>query len=267
MRNGGEYTLGNSIGTVEKAVDILCLFSTEHTELSALEIAGKLGMPLSTAYKYLQAFQKKQFLQKNETTNKFYPGLSILKLGMLAAEKTSVIETASPYMKSLVEHSLETAFLTVLDGLNVVCVDVRESPRVLRFTTRKGSTLPLYAGAPGKAVLAFKDQSFIDYLIEVTGLVKLNRNTITDIEQLKNELAAIRVEGLSRSDSEYSSDVCSMAAPIFDHRGEVIASLSLAGPAERIFGENQQSFSELVKESARGISTELVYVGNRKEYF
>jgi DNA-binding IclR family transcriptional regulator len=258
--------VGSSIGTVEKAVDILCLFSSEHPELSALEIAEKLGMPLSTAYKYLQAFQKKQFLSKSETSNKFYPGLSILKLGLLAAEKTSVIEVASPFLRLLVDRSLETAFLTVLDGLNVVCVDVKESPRVLRFTTGKGSSLPLYAGSPGKAVLAFKDKSFIDKVIGATGLIRLNKNTITDIEQLKNELAVIRKEGFSASDSEYVSDVCSLAAPIFDHKGEVIASVSLAGPAERIFGDNRQKLIDLLKESARGISSELGYVESQRKH-
>ncbi len=258
--------MSRSIGTVEKAVDILYLFSSEHPELSALEIAEKLGMPLSTAYKYLQAFLKKKFLLKNEKTNKFYPGLNALRLGLLAAEKTSVTEIASSFLESLVDRSLETAVLTVPDGLQVVCIDVRHSPRPWRITTDRGSTLPLYAGAPGKAILAFKDESLIDYVIEATGLVRLNKNTITDIKQLKNELAVIRKEGFSASDSEYVSDVCSLAAPIFDHKGEVIASVSLAGPAERIFGDNRQKLIDLLKESARGISSELGYVESQRKH-
>lgn len=250
----------NSLGTLEKALDLLCLFTSEHTELSAPEIAEKLNMPLSSTYKYLQAFQKRQFLSKNERSNKLYLGLTVLKLGLLASQKTSVIEIASPHLNDLVGRSLETAFLTIPDGLNVVCVDVRESPRVLSITTRKGSTLPLYAGSPGKVVLAFKNQSFIDYLIETTGLAKLNINTITDIEQMNEELAAIRRLGFSASNSEYVSGVSSLAAPIFDHRGHVVASISLAGPAERILGDNKQRLIDLVKESAKDISSELGYV-------
>lgn len=255
----------NSPGTLEKALDLLCLFTSEHLELSASEIAEKLNMPLSSTYKYLQAFQKRQFLSKNERSNKYYLSLTILKLGLLAAEKASVIETASPHLNALVDRSLETAFLMVPDGLNVICADVRESPRVLKITTRRGSTLPLYAGSPGKAVLAFKDQSFIDRLIETTGLAKLNMNTITDIEQMKEELAAIRRLGYSQSDSEYVSDVSSVAAPIFDYTGQVIASVALAGPAERIFGDNQQRLVDLVKESARDISSKMGYSENLRK--
>ncbi len=255
-----------SIGTLEKALEILQLFTLGRAELSAPEIAAKLGMPLSTAYKYLQTFQQKQFLSKNERTNKYYPGLSILRLGLFAAAKTSVLEVSAPYLESLVEQSLETAVLTVLDGLNMVCVDVKESPRVLRITTGKGSTMPLYAGSPGKAVLAFRDQSFIDYVIKTTGIAKVNRNTITEIEQLKEELARIRRQGFSESDSEYVADICSLAAPIFDYKGQAIASISVAGSAERILGENKKNLVGLVKESAKGISSELGYVENPRKY-
>ncbi|MDR3568805.1 MAG: IclR family transcriptional regulator [Syntrophobacteraceae bacterium] len=252
--------MANSIATLEKALELLQLFTLGRSELSAPQIAAKLGMPLSTAYKYLQTLQKNQFLSKNERTNKYYPGLSILKLGLFAAEKTSVMEVASAYMESLVERSLETAVLTVLDGLNVVCVDVKEAPRVLRITTTKGSTLPLYAGSPGKAVLAFKDQAFIDHVIEATGIVELNKNTITRIEGLREELALIRRQGYSESNSEYVADICSVAAPIFDYKGQAIASLSVAGSAERILGQNKENLVGMVKESARGISSDLGYV-------
>lgn len=259
--------MSNSIGTLGKALELLQLFTVEHAELSAPEIAAKLSMPLSTAYKYLQTFQENQFLSKNQATNKYYPGLAILRLGLFAVEKTSVMEVASPYMESLAARSLETAFLTVLNGFNMVCVDVKESPRVLRITTGKGSILPLYAGSPGKAVLAFKDQSFIEHVIKTTGIVRLNKNTITEIDRLKEELALIRQQGFSQSDSEYVADICSVAAPIFDYKGQVIASLSVAGSAERILGENKENLVGLVKESSRGISSELGYVESMRKYF
>ena len=251
--------MGTSFGTLEKAIDILCLFNPEHPELTAQEIAQQLSIPLSTAYKYLQVFHDRKFLSKNGRTNKFFPGLSMLKLGFLAAEKTSILEIAPKYLKSLADRSLETAVLTVADGMNVVCVDIRVSSRAVKFITGKGSTMPLYAGSPGKAVLAFKAPSFIDQLIQTTGLAKLNKNTITEIEPLKNELATIRKQGFSESDSELETEVCSVAAPIFDYKGEAIAAIAVAGPAERIFRENKQNLIDLVKACANGISVELGY--------
>ena len=211
----------------------------------------RLSIPLSTTYKYLQVFKNKQLLSKNDQTNQFYLGLTILKLGLLAAKKTPVMEIAAPYLKLLADRSLETAILVVGDGPNAICADIIESPRAVKFMTAKGYTMPLYAGAPGKMLLAFKDTSFIDQLIETTGLARLNKNTITDSEKLKRELADIRRQGYSESDSEFESDVCSVAAPIFDYKGQVIASISVAGPAERIFRENKERLIDLVKESAK----------------
>ncbi|EKD64515.1 MAG: Transcriptional regulator, IclR family [uncultured bacterium] len=261
----GRFILGKSFGSLEKAIDILCLFESEHLELSAQEIADRLSIPLSTTYKYLQVFKNKQFLSKNDQTNQFFLGLTILKLGLLAAKKTPVMKIASPYLKLLSDRSLETAILVVGDGQNAICADIIESPRAVKFMTAKGHTMPLYAGAPGKTLLAFKDPAFIDQLIETTGLAKLNKNTITDSEKLKRNLADIRRLGYSESDSEFESDVCSVAAPIFDYKGQVIASISVAGPAERIFRENKERLIDLVKESANRISSELGYGKTREE--
>lgn len=248
---------GKSFGTLEKAVDILCLFDSRHQELSAQEIAQRLGMPLSTAYKYLQVFHNKRFLSRDDHSNKYFLGLTILKLGLLATEKLSMLEIAAPYLKTLADRSLETALLTILDGMHVVCVDVIESPRAIKFITGRGSVMPLYAGSPGKAVLAFKDSSFIDEVITSTGLARLNRNTITGGDQLKSELSKIKIKGYSESDSEIESDVCSLAAPIFDYKNQVIGSIVVAGPADRIFKDNKYTLIDLVKQCAKNISSEI----------
>lgn len=158
---------------------------------------------------------------------------------------------------------METAALTVLDGLGLVYVDVVESPRPVKLSVGKGSTLPLYAGSPGKAVLAFKDRAFIDRVIDATGLAKLGKNTITEPKGLDAELARIRSLGYSESDSEFDLGVASIAAPLFDHKGGVLASLSVAGPADRVM-QNKHELIGLVTEAARSISAELGYGSNQK---
>jgi DNA-binding IclR family transcriptional regulator len=248
--------------TLEKVINILCLFDTRHPELSAQEIAQKVGMPLSTTYRYLKVLLNKQLLSKDES-NKFFPGLAIVKLGLVAAERISVIDIAHPHLKALAASCLETVALTVLDGLGLICIDAIESPRPVKLSVRKGSVLPLYAGSPGKAVLAFTDQSFIDRVIETTGLVKLGKNTITDRDDLERQLALIRRLGFSESDSEFDLGVASVAAPIFDHKAKVIASISAAGPSDRI-AANKPMLIEQVMETARTISSELGF-GKNKE--
>lgn len=255
--------MNKPFNTLEKVLDVLFLFDMQHQELSAQEIADRLAMPLSTTYRYLQVFLKNGILSKEESTGRFHLGLTIAKLGFLACEKISVIGVCHPYLKPLADSSLETAALTVLDGLGLVYVDVVESPRPVKLSVGKGSILPLYAGSPGKAVLAFKDQAFIDHVIETTRLAGLGRNTITEPDRLNEELARIRSLGFSESDSEFDLGVASIAAPIFDHTGGVIASLSVAGPSDRVM-QNKPKLIGPVMDAARSISSELGYGKNRK---
>lgn len=168
------------------------------------------------------------------------------------------MEISHPYLKSLAESCLETAALTVFDGTGLIYVDVVESPRPVKLSVGKGSILPLYAGSPGKVVLAYKDPAFIEHVIETTGLVKLGKNTITGSDELKRELACIRRRGFSESDSEFDIGVRSVAAPIFDFKGRVIASISAAGPSDRI-SENRSVLIEQVMETAQAISLDLGY--------
>ncbi len=255
--------MNKSFNTLEKVMDVLYLFDLEHQELSAQQIAEGVKMPLSTTYRYLQAFLKRGILARDDLTGRFCLGVAVARLGFLACERISVIGVCHPYLKPLAEMSMETAALTVLDGLGLVYVDVVESPRPVKLSVGKGSTLPLYAGSPGKAVLAFKDRAFIDRVIDATGLAKLGKNTITEPKGLDAELARIRSLGYSESDSEFDLGVASIAAPLFDHKGGVLASLSVAGPADRVM-QNKHELIGLVTEAARSISAELGYGSNQK---
>jgi DNA-binding IclR family transcriptional regulator len=102
-------------------------------------------------------------------------------------------------------------------------------------------------------------------MIQSEGLVKLNRNTITDPEQLKRELELIRVQGFTQSDSEVDVGAAAVAAPIFDQKGETVAGLTVAGPSGRILGENRQKLIGMVTDSAQRISFELGYVEIQKK--
>jgi IclR family transcriptional regulator, KDG regulon repressor len=256
--------VSRSFGTLEKAVEILSLFDPQRQEWSAQEISENLDMPLSTAYKYLQVFLKKSFLSRSEKTNKYRLGLALYRLGILASMKMSVIEISAPHLETMARSSLETALLTIIDGMEVLCVDAVESPRMVKLTIRRGVSLPLHAGAPGKAILAFQKTPFLRAMIETKGLEKLTRNTITIPARLEEELAAIRRQGFSQSDSEVDPGAGSLAAPIFDRDGKVTASVSIAGPVDRILGENRSKLIDLVMACGRKISLELGHLEPRK---
>jgi len=252
--------MSNPFASLEKAIAILTLCESEHRGLSAQEISQKLGMPLSTTYKYLDIFLRNNFLSKDERTKKFFFGMMIFKMGNLAAERISIVNIARPHMIMLSRQCKETVLLTVIHDMEALCVESIESPRMVRLSIRKGATLPLHAGSSQKILLAYQDEYFIDTLIENKGLVRFNENTITDPEKLERELELIRRQGFTESDSEIDPGAGSVAAPIFGFNGSITAGLTVAGPTDRIFGENREMLIDAVTDYAQKISFELGYV-------
>ncbi len=252
--------MNKSFGSLEKAIQILSLFDSGVAELSAQDISKALSIPQSTTYNYLKVFLQNEFLQKNEKTNKFFLGFKIFKLGIFAAENISLVKIARPHLESIAARSKETTVLTVIDGVDVLCVDSVDSPKLVKLTMKKGVRLPLHAGAPSKALLAYQAPAFIDDLITGDALVKLNKNTITQPEALERELATIRCQGISTSNSEVDLGAAAISVPIFDHNGGAIASISLVGLTEAIFREDNQILIDLLKAASEKISSELGYV-------
>ena len=252
--------MNKSFGSLEKAIQMLSLFDSGVSELSAQEISKTLSIPQSTTYNYLKVFLQNEFLQKNEKTNKFCLGFKIFKLGIFAAENISLLKIARPHLESIAARSKETAVLTVIDGLDVLCVDTVESPRLVKLTMKKGVRLPLHAGAPSKALLAYQAPAFVNDMIKRKAFEKLNRNTITQSEDLERELASVRTQGFSTSNSEVDLGAAAISVPIFGHDGRAIASISLIGPAEAIFRDDNKILINLLREASEIISSELGYV-------
>jgi DNA-binding IclR family transcriptional regulator len=248
-----------SFGSLEKAIRILSLFDSEHPELSAQEISETLNTPLSTTYNYLKVFLKHQILSRDEHTNKFHLGFKIFKLGVLAAQHMSLLEIARPYLISIAARSRETVTLTVIDGLDILCVDTIESSRPVRFTMKRGGKLPLHVGAPGKALLAHTDQISLEDIIRSGRSARNTENGSRTLEQLESEMETIRRQGYSRSDSEVAPGFSALAVPILDHRGLAAASLSIIGSTDGLVKENQEAWVHMLTDAAQGISERLGY--------
>ena len=249
----------NLFGSLEKAMRILSLFDTGTPELSAQEISNRLNIPLSTTYNYLKVFLQNEILTKHPHTSKFRLGFKIFKLGILASENISLVEIARPYLESIARHCQETVVLTVIDGLEILCVDTIESSRPVRYIMKKGGKLPLHAGAPGKALLAFTDRVSLQEVLEAEGYGKGNEDAARRAQELARELESIRSQGYSQSHSEVVPGFSALAVPIRDHKGSAIASLSIIGYAHSLEDEDQQTLIQMLKEAALEISQRLGY--------
>ena len=247
------------ISSVNRALEILCLFDSHYPELSAQEISKLLKIPLSSTYKYLNILQEKQFIRKDPGEKKYRLGLMIYKLSSRFTDEMGFLDVARSYMKSLSDVSGETVFISVVNGWNGLIIEKAEPSKPVKLSVERGSVLPLHAGAAQKVLLAYQNDSFLDSYIKENGLEKMTPNTIIDPDKLRKELKIIKKQGFAYSDSEVESWAMAIAAPIFDHEKRILAGLTIAAPSNRERKENLQDLIEWVKDCSLKISRDLGY--------
>jgi DNA-binding IclR family transcriptional regulator len=246
--------------SLQKGLDILCCFTFDDDALSAHTISKRLNIPLSTTYRYLETLEESGFLTKANDSNNYTLGCMGFQLGNIVAIQLRLVNTALPHMKSLASLSGETVFLVIISGWKTLVLETVETHRRIKLTVDPGSTQRLHAGAASKILLAYQKESFIDSLFQKVVLTKYTENTPTDPMVIREELRTIREQGFAFSCQEVDLGACGIAAPIFDGRGKVMAGIVAAGPKERFSEESKPRLIQMVKDTAKRISHDLLYL-------
>ena len=121
----------------------------------------------------------------------------------------------------------------ILNGESAVCIDRIESPRALGTMSRIGRASALNAGSVGKILLAFQPEEVRERLLATVPLKRMTDATITTADAMREAIARIRSRGYCISLGEGEEDMACIAAPIFDHLGQIVAGLSVGGPIQR----------------------------------
>jgi DNA-binding IclR family transcriptional regulator len=244
-------------------LEILFLYDTTTPLLSVAEISKKLKYSQSKAYRLVRTLMKYNLLQEDHGTAKYILGLNALRLGLLAQQQFNISTIARPFMKELSAITKETVLLTAENGTKGIVLDRVESEEPIRYSLfQPGASIPLYAGASSKVLMAYLPEEDWDLIIKKEGLKRYTSNTITNRNKLIAHLREIRKRGYALSDQEVDRDVRAISAPIFNGLGEVRAGLSIAGPVYRINKKKVSQLSRLVIEYAKKISSHLGYPPN-----
>nr|WP_109429905.1 IclR family transcriptional regulator [Sulfoacidibacillus thermotolerans] len=196
-------------------------------------------------------------LQKED--GKYRLGLTFLQFGLLVSERLDVRKVALPLMYSLRDEVGEAVNLIVRDRDEAIYVEKVDTEQPVRVYTQTGRRAPMYAGACPRILLAFLPFQEQEQYVGNVELKPLAKGTITDRAVLRSVLSESRIKGYSISHSELENDTSAVAAPIFDHRGMVIAGLSIAGPTTRFDEERVWTLVERVVFYAHECSTRLGY--------
>ncbi|MGD8562693.1 MAG: IclR family transcriptional regulator [Desulfarculaceae bacterium] len=244
--------------SLRKALSILKLFSGPKSEWTAKEIMAELGFHKSSVQRLVATLEDEGFLTSDGEYNRKYKlGLEILVLGKVAIRNMDLASLATSYLGELVAQANETAHLCIADHGKSLYIAKVECDRSIRVASQIGARLPMHCTGVGKVLLSGMSEDEIDRVILQHGLIKYTLNTITSREKLLQELERIRQEGIALDNEEFDLGLRCVAAPIFGTEGEIIASISVSGPANRITDETVPIYTKYVKASAEKISNLL----------
>ena len=241
-------------------LNLLLLFDTAHSSFTVAELSNRLKYSQSKTYRMVRTLVRYDLLQENPGTARYSLGLSALRIGLLAQQSLNLSQVARPFMKELASIARETVLLTVVNGNRAVCLERVESEGAIRYTMfQPGASVPLHCGASSKILMAYLPEEEWNRIIAKEGLRRYTLNTITQKSRLRSHLREIRRKGYAFSDQEVDPDVRAIAAPILNATGQLVAGLSIAGPAYRISKRRVGVLKKTVIEYAQRISSQLGY--------
>jgi DNA-binding IclR family transcriptional regulator len=245
--------------SVQRALSLLEILGSYSRSVGISELSSQVELPVSTVHRLLATLVDAGFVFQNSEDGKYQVGLRAFQVGRAYLHQTTLLDVARLAMRELSSKSGESVNLAVRDGNYAVYVDQVESYQVLKLFTRTGSRVSLHCTGVGKVFLASFSRDEVEAYLSETELVPRTPNTIADPDTLRPHLENIRKRGYAIDDEEFEVGVRCVAAPIYDYRDEVVAALSVSGPAQRVTRSSVIQIAELVTEAANNISRQLGY--------
>jgi DNA-binding IclR family transcriptional regulator len=245
------------VSSLKKAVDILFSFSRDKASQSVAEIADAVGIPRSSAYRFVVSLRQEGLLERTENGN-YTLGLRLLELEGIVHRRLKLENIAIPFIKELSRRTEETVILNMLLNDNVITVYAEESAEALRVAPQRGLILSLNVGASRQVILAYLPQEMQDNVCS-NRLKKTTPYTVSDPVQLRQRLAKIRKQGYAISSQEVYIGATGIAAPIFDRDDNVFASIAVIAPTQRLTKKKQSDVLKHILKISKDISQAVIH--------
>ncbi len=210
---------------ISRVSEILRAYQHDERSMTISELGRRAGIPKASVSRIIAEMVEVGFLEREG--NDIRLGIRLFELGQQASRPTDLRKFALPHMTELMKATGQTVHLAVLEGTEVVYVQILRSRSTPPLPSRLGGRLPAYATGVGKALLAHSSPELIAEVCSQE-LVPLGPKTITDPGKLMLELDAIKANHLAYEREESTINVGCAAAPILNSQGKPIAALSVS---------------------------------------
>lgn len=259
MGAGETQVKGDGVKSAQRALSIIELLARSESSMTFPEIGDATGFPRSSLFGLLKTMVDMRWLELDERSRKYRLGIRTLEAGNAYLRSIDLVELVRPQMERICAAVDETVQLAVLDGRYNVYVAKVEGTGHLRLASEVGRRLEAHATALGKMLLAGLSDAELDRLLGEVKLERFTPSTITDVDQLKQELALSAARGYAVDNEDHTRGVRCFAVPIHNHAGKTIAALSVSFPTVRFTERRGERARSLLMDAARAVEQELGY--------
>ncbi|HQZ05211.1 MAG TPA: IclR family transcriptional regulator C-terminal domain-containing protein [Burkholderiaceae bacterium] len=239
-----------------RGLEVIRSFSAKAPSQTLTEVAGRAGLSRAGARRILLTLEALGYVRSDGKLFSLSP--RILDLGFSYLSSMPIWNLAEPVMEALVAQVHESSSAAVLDGTDIVYVLRVPTRKIMSISLGVGSRLPAYCTSMGRMLLSALAQDDLMALLRASDLAARTKTTLTDAKEIAAKVAQARRQGWSLVNQELEEGLISLAAPIVDRSGQMVAALNISGQANRTSARvMQDTMLEPLLEAARTISRQL----------
>src|SRR5262245_12414415 len=241
-----------TLRTLDRGLRVLEILAASPSGLSFSEVIERANLSTGTVNRLLQTLVRRGYVDQDKRSKTYRLGLQILELQGATLAANRMAAEARPYLRNLMLRTGRRVHLAVYrGGSHLVYIDRVDNQESLGRFVPVGRGGPPHATSLGKAILAFSPPEVVDDYVGHSKLERLTDHTITDVDQLRQELLTVRGRGYATENEESAVGTHCIGAPIFDYTGSVVTAVNIAGRDDEIDPNLAAKAQMGVEESSR----------------
>lgn len=218
------------IAGLERGLSLLETFTESNSRQTAAQAGQHCGLTRTAARRYLLTLQHLGYVASDGKL--FWLTPKVMRLGQFYLDSARLPRIAQPALQRLAMGTKETAYVSVLDGDEIIFIARNGSNRSMNTGFVLGARVPLHVTAPGILMLALQSDEAIERWLAADKLKTFTSHTLTDQALLRTRIKTIRMQDWSLSEQQLDLSYRGVAVPLRDRRGEVVAALSVSMPMQ-----------------------------------
>lgn len=239
---------------LERGLRLLCEFSRQDKSLSAPELARRLDVPRSTVFRLLATLERMGFVERNEGGRDYRLGMAVLRLGFEYLASLELTEIGRPLLDRLRDQISYPCNLVVRDGRSIVYVAKSVTPTAFVSSVNVGTRLPAHATVLGRVLLENLSLPELRALYPEEHLEVFSSNTPKTVVELFDMVQQDKQRGYVLQEGFFETSISTIAAPVRDHSGRVVAAMGATIPSPHIDAGQLDQIVGLVRETADELS-------------